>query len=95
MSKLTNDEVKHVAKLARLELSNEEVEMFVPQLSGVLEYFKVLDETNTDGVKPTNQVTGLENVSFEDEIVASDGSSLLECSPLDVKDNLIKVKKVI
>lgn len=59
---MTKEEVRHVAKLAKLELTEEEVKKFQGQLSSVLEYFEILDEVNTKNIEPTSQVTGLENV---------------------------------
>ena len=66
--KLTEEKVKHVAKLAGLTLSSEEVKKFQEQLSDVLDYVEVLNELKTDKVEPTSQVTGLEDVFREDEV---------------------------
>lgn len=95
--KLTKDQVKHVAKLARLGLSDAEVEKFQSQLSGILDYVEQLNEVNTDGVLPTAQVTGLLNVKREDKAKKSclaDPAELLSCSPLPLENNQIKVKSV-
>jgi len=70
-SKLSEAEVKHIAKLAKLKLTKEEVKRFCSQLSEVLEYMEVLNEVETEGVEPTAQVTGLENVFREDEVYPS------------------------
>lgn len=67
-SKLTRDEVKKVAKLANIELTDVEVEKFQKQLSEVLAYVEKLKEVETSHIEPTSQVTGLENVFREDEI---------------------------
>lgn len=66
--KLTIDEVKHVAKLANLPLSDEEIALFLVQLSAILDLVSKLQKVNTKGVKETSQVTGLENIFREDEI---------------------------
>lgn len=66
-SKLTEEEVRHIAKLANLTLTEEEVKKFQKQLSDTLAYIEVLNELKTDSVKPSPQVTGLENVSREDK----------------------------
>lgn len=58
--------VPHVAKLANLKLTDEEIEKFEKQLSDVLEYVEKLESANTDNVTETSQVTGLENVTRED-----------------------------
>lgn len=70
-SKLTKKKVKHVAKLAKLTLRPSEVAKFEKQLSEVLDYFKILAQLNTEKVKPTSQVTGLENVEREDKVFES------------------------
>jgi len=64
---LTTEEVKKIAKLAQLKLSDDEVFKFQDQLSEVLDYVEVLNELETNHVEPTSQVTGLENVEREDE----------------------------
>ena len=68
---LTADEVKSIAKLAQLKLTEEEVSKFQDQLSEVLNYVEVLNELDTEKVEPTSQVTGLENVTREDEVKSS------------------------
>lgn len=60
-------DVSHVAKLAELELKPEEIKKFETQLSKVLDYVDQLKKVDTDKVEPTSQVTGLENVTREDE----------------------------
>jgi len=64
-------DIKHVAKLANLTLSSEEEEKFSDQLEETITYIEGLNEVNTDGIEPTSQVTGLENVTREDEILPS------------------------
>ncbi len=92
---ITKEEVKHIAKLARLELTDEEVEKFEKQLSDILEHAKMLDEVNTDNVEPIAQITGLESVNFKDEKKDCDVTDeLLEQSPQDIQDHMIKVKNV-
>jgi aspartyl-tRNA(Asn)/glutamyl-tRNA(Gln) amidotransferase subunit C len=59
-------DVKHVAKLANLTLTEEEIPKFEKQLSEVLEMVSKLNSLDTTGVEETSQVTGLENVTRED-----------------------------
>jgi len=66
-SKISQEEVKKIAKLADLKLTENEVEKFQKQLSDVLNYVAVLDELDTFKVKPTSQVTGLKNITRDDE----------------------------
>lgn len=68
---LTIEEVKKIAKLSQLNLSEDEVAKFQVQLSEVLNYVEILNEINTDQVEPTSQVTGLENITRDDEIINS------------------------
>lgn len=95
--KLTKDQVRHVAKLARLGLSEAEVEKFQTQLSGILDYVGQLNEVDTEGVEPTAQVTGLTNITRDDNVkthALAKPEKLIECSPLPIEKNQIKVKSV-
>ena len=64
--KLTEEKVVHVAQLANLNLTPQEKTKFQKQLSEILDYFALLDEVKTEGVEPTGQVTGEENVFRQD-----------------------------
>ncbi|WP_010277370.1 Asp-tRNA(Asn)/Glu-tRNA(Gln) amidotransferase subunit GatC [Paenibacillus senegalensis] len=59
-------DVEHVAKLARLELSEEEKQTFTGQLNAILKYAEQLNELDTDGVEPTSHVVPVSNVLRED-----------------------------
>lgn len=71
MASLTIDDVAHVAKLAKLELTKEEIEKYKKQLSSVLEHFKELNEVETKDVNPTSQTTGLIDITREDKVDAN------------------------
>ena len=64
---LTPDEVRHIARLARLGLSEEDVERFSDQLSSILDYFEQLKQLDTDDVPPTAYALDLHNVLRADE----------------------------
>jgi aspartyl-tRNA(Asn)/glutamyl-tRNA(Gln) amidotransferase subunit C len=65
---LSRDQVLHVARLARLELSEEEVERFSGELSKVMDYIDTIGELgDLDAVPPTSHVVAVENVLREDE----------------------------
>ena len=66
-SPLTRADVEHVAKLARLALSDEEVEQFTVQLAAVLEHFTSVAALDTSGVPPTSHPIPLTNVLRPDE----------------------------
>jgi len=64
---LTTDEVRHIANLARVALSDAEVERFREQLSSILEHFETLTQIDTTDVPPTAQTLELVNVERPDE----------------------------
>jgi aspartyl-tRNA(Asn)/glutamyl-tRNA(Gln) amidotransferase subunit C len=70
MAKLTKKEVKHVADLSNLVLTEEEIAKFTPQLDKIIEFVSTLDEVDTTNVEPTSQTTGLVNVTREDIVVS-------------------------
>jgi aspartyl-tRNA(Asn)/glutamyl-tRNA(Gln) amidotransferase subunit C len=64
---IEKDQVLHVARLARLKLSDEEVERMAGELSGILEHVERISELDLDGVEPTSHVIELVNVLRPDE----------------------------
>jgi len=64
---IDREQVLHVARLARLELSEEEVETMSRELSGILEHVDKIGELDLEGIEPTSHVTRLENVLRPDE----------------------------
>ena len=65
--KLSREEVLHIALLARLGLTESEVDKFSEQLSNILENFEILQEVDTEGIPPTSQSIALQNVLKNDE----------------------------
>jgi aspartyl-tRNA(Asn)/glutamyl-tRNA(Gln) amidotransferase subunit C len=63
---IDRDQVLHVARLARLRLSDEELERMPAELSKILEHVERMDELDLDGVEPTTHVVELQNVLRED-----------------------------
>jgi aspartyl-tRNA(Asn)/glutamyl-tRNA(Gln) amidotransferase subunit C len=91
---LTADEVKHIAKLARLELSEVEVTRYQDQLGAVLKYIASLREVDTSAVSPTAQVTGVMNVMEVDAVSPSlPAEAWLPGAPARER-NRLKVKSV-
>ncbi|OGJ50972.1 hypothetical protein A2229_00620 [Candidatus Peregrinibacteria bacterium RIFOXYA2_FULL_33_7] len=92
---LSSDDVRKIAKLARLKLSEEEVKTYSEQMTSVLSYMDILNELDVSNVEPTFQVTGLTNVRRDDEIKKMvEKEDLLDCSNLPVERGQIKVKSV-
>ena len=69
--KLSSEQVKHIAWLARLGLSEDEVEKFSLQLSDILENFEILKDVDTTNVPPATQTIPLQNVFREDKVAES------------------------
>ena len=65
--KLSKKDVEHIAWLAHIELSEQEKNLFTEQFNEILDYFKKIDEVDTEGVEPTYHVLDLTNVSREDK----------------------------
>ncbi len=66
--KLSREEVEHIAELARLALSDEELALYQEQLSAILEYFERLQELDTEAIPPTATVLPLRSVMRDDEV---------------------------
>lgn len=64
--KITRSEVEHVANLARLSFSNEEIDKFTIQLNSILDYIAKLSELNTEGISSVSHVLGVSN-RFRDD----------------------------
>ena len=96
MADLTREDVLKLARLARLTVTEEEIEKYSKELSAILQYVEQLQQVDVTGLKPTTQVTGLVNVMREDE--AGDyevtPEDLLRVVP-HVQDGQIKVKRMI
>ena len=69
--KLSREEVLHIARLARLGLTETDVDRFSEQLSNILENFEILQQVDTSGIPPTTQSISLQNVMRDDEIASS------------------------
>ena len=67
MSRISVEQVKHVAHLARLAVTDEEAEKFQKQLDAIITYAEQLNELDTTNVKPTTHVLAMKNVMREDE----------------------------
>jgi len=96
MNKLSREDVLKLARLSRLKLSEEEVSKFQTELSEILDYVKQLEDVDTEGLAPTYQVTGLENITRRDEVAeySAKPDDLLKNAP-SLQDHQFKVKRVL
>lgn len=93
MTQLSPEQVRHIAKLARLNLSDAEVKKHATELTSILGYIDMLREVDTKNVEATAQVTGASNSLREDVIYESpiaDPDALLATSPLPIIDHQIQ-----
>ena len=95
MAKITKEEVKKVAHLARLELNENEINCHAEQLEKILEYIKQLEKIETEDVPCTTRAIEVINVFRKDEKKSSDCTQeLLDLSP-SREDDFFKVPKII
>lgn len=93
--RITRDDVRHVATLARLEVSEEELDVFTGQLAAVLAHADDVASLDTAGVPPTAHPLPLENVLRPDEVRPSlDRAEVLAQAPA-VEDDRFKVPPVL
>jgi aspartyl-tRNA(Asn)/glutamyl-tRNA(Gln) amidotransferase subunit C len=96
MAKLTREDVLKLAYLARLEIDESEIDRYQTELNEILKYVEQLQDVPVDTLSPTNQVTGLTNVTRDDCLIdyGYRPSDLLINVPA-VVDNQIKVKRIL
>ena len=95
MAKITRKEVEHVARLARLELSEEEKEQMTAQLDSILGYMEKLNQVDTSGVEPTTTVIPMVSVMREDEIRPSLTQEEALANAPDCEDVFFRVPRII
>jgi len=88
--KVTKELVKKVASNARLKLTDEEIEGFVPELKEILDYFSKLDGLNTGSIKPSFHPIEIKNVMREDEAKESLGVEEALLNTKNKKDSYFK-----
>ncbi len=92
---LTTDEVRHIARLARIALTDEEIERYREQLSGILDHFQVLNEVDTSDVPPTAQSLDVSNVQRADVVRPSlPREDVLRNAPRQ-EDGYLRVRAVL
>ncbi len=93
--KLSREEVLHIALLARLGLTETEVDKFREQLSNILENFEVLQQVDTSDIPPTTQSIALENVVSDDEVASCLPQSQVLANAPQKEGNFFKVRAVL
>ena len=93
--KITRVEVEHVARLARLELSESELDTFTVQMDSILAYVEKLNALNTDGIVPTSHAVPMENAFRPDQLRDSIGVEDALANAPNHAESFFRVPKVI
>ena len=95
---ISSEEVKKIAGLARIDLSESQIEKYQTELSAILDFVGQLSKADTSGVEPIRQITGLESISRKDEdkhlIDQNIGVELVAQAP-EHKDGYIEVPEIM
>ena len=92
---VNEEQVRHVAKLARLALSNAEIDKMVPELNNILGWVEQLGEVNTDGVEPLTAVIDLKLRLRDDVVTDGDMRDKVLLNAPDAQHGFFAVPKVI
>ncbi|MEW6407369.1 MAG: Asp-tRNA(Asn)/Glu-tRNA(Gln) amidotransferase subunit GatC [Patescibacteria group bacterium] len=92
---ITKSEVEHIAKLARIKISEEEKELYTKQLVKILDYVGELKEVNTQDIAPTHHIIGVVNSGRQDKVKKFKGSEKILSQAPKREGNFWKVKAVL
>ncbi len=93
--KITRTEVEHVSRLARLALSEEELDSFTGEMDAILDYVEQLNALDTDGIIPTAHAVPMENAFRPDEIRPGFTTEQALSNAPDATDSAFRVRRVI
>lgn len=93
--KITRPEVEHVARLARLSLSSEEINALTGQMDAILGYVEKLNELDTQGILPTSHAVPMENAFRSDEVKVSIGIERALANAPEASGSCFRVPRVI
>lgn len=92
---ITKDDVKNIAKLSRLSLTESEMEEFTPQLDKIFGHVQELNQIDTSSVEPTSHAIPVSNVFREDEVVEFDNKEGIINNGPKTEDNAFVVPKIV
>jgi len=92
---INQQEIEHVAKLARLSLRDDEKQLFTGQMEAILAYAETLNELNTDGINPTSHAVPMENAFRPDCVTPSIGHDRALANAPDKNETYFRVPPVI
>lgn len=94
MKGISREQVRHLAWLAKIDLSAEEEEILSKEIANILDYFKILDQVNTKEIGPSYHVRELSNVFRPDVHKKSNADEILKLAP-SKKGRYVKAPKII
>ncbi len=92
---VSKKDVEHVAKLARLGLSEQEKELFAKQLSQILSFANSLKKINTKNVAPTSHAIPMKNVLREDKVIPCKNVDDILANGPDIEEHMFRVPKIM
>ena len=92
---VTNDQVRHIARLARIAMSDAEIEALAPELNNILGWIEQLGEVDTDGVEPLTAVISNKFRLREDAVTDGDCRDDVLANAPDAQHGFFAVPKVI
>ena len=93
--KISKQQVKYIANLARLKITEKEKDLFASQLSNILEYIDKLNQLDTSGIEPTSHIIPINNIFREDVVKVSLAvEEIVRCAPTS-KMSFFEVPKVV
>ena len=93
--RITDDEVRHIATLARIGMTDDEVERMRGEMSQILESFDVLQQIDTDAVEPTGHSVDLDSVVRSDEVAESSPVADVLLNAPATEDDFVRVRAVL
>ena len=93
--KITGEQIRHIAALARLRFDEDEIESFRAQFERIVEYVEKIDELDLNGVEPTSHAMDRSNAFRDDEVAQSLPQKLALANAPQKKDGFIAVPRVI
>ena len=93
--RLTSEEVRHISALARVGMTDEDIERMRDQMSNILENFDVLNQVDTEGVEPTGHSVDLDSVMRDDEVRESLLIEDVLANAPNRRGDLVRVKAVL
>ena len=92
---LSTDDVRHIARLARIAVTGEEVARYAAQLTSILDHFDALSQANVEGLEPTAHPLPLFNVMRADEVAASLPPKDVLANAPQTEDGYVRVRAVL